>query len=568
MPAHEGKDKKGTYIQWGSQKKYYYHDKKTKAAAWKKAAAQGAAIKRAGYKGNNMLQRIKANFTGNIRHDEMMGRKYLVAPMIMLVEGVHDGSGGPLFYPEEELAKTPQIWNHKPVIVYHPQAGGLGISACDPIILSNRQVGVIMNTKFEDGKLKAEAWMEEDRMNKVDERISGFIEKNVMMELSTGLFTDNESADEGAKWNEEAYDAIARNYRPDHLALLPDLKGACSIEDGAGFLRLNAKSDKMVINANTLSHGNIRSMLNSWAHSRSEHSWVETVYDKSFIYEEEDNGRFYQREYEVKDNVVMVNDMTAVEVVRVTEWRTKDGNKFVGNKKETVSKENNNDSDRKGQVMDEKKKVKIIDALIACNTNSWGKDDRETLEAMEDAVLEKMLEGTIAAEKAVENAAKKGAEEATKKLTVNQDDTGDKEGNDNKQSAGESTEDDKGNTSTEEEKKATENKKPQTMAEFLANAPKELQGPLNSMLATHKAIKAGLIKKITDNEKNKFTKEELEAKDLPELRKLVAILPSDEQQDAELGLNFAGQGDVDDITDNKEEPMVMPAVILQEKKKS
>ena len=38
-------------------------------------------------------------------------------------------------------------------------------------------------------------------------------------------------------WNGKAYVGIARNYRPDHLAILPDMKGACSIADGAGLCR-------------------------------------------------------------------------------------------------------------------------------------------------------------------------------------------------------------------------------------------------------------------------------------------------------------------------------------------
>jgi hypothetical protein len=33
------------------------------------------------------------------------------------------------------------------------------------------------------------------------------------------------------------YVGIARNHRPDHLAILPDLKGSCSIADGAGLCR-------------------------------------------------------------------------------------------------------------------------------------------------------------------------------------------------------------------------------------------------------------------------------------------------------------------------------------------
>ena len=572
MPSIKGKDSKGSYYRWGSKgKKYHYEEgnEDSRKRAKKLADKQGAAAYASGYKGNNMLQSIKANFTGGVRYDEMEGKRFLVAPMIILAEGVHEGSGGALYYPKEEVTKIPEIWNMKPVVVYHPQANGSPVSACDPIILSNRKVGVMMNSRAGKVKIKinnkeqeidcikSEAWLEEDRMDKVDERISKSIEKNEMMEVSTGLFTDNESMD--GEWNGEAYSTIARNYRPDHLALLPDLRGACSIEDGAGFLRLNALPDKMVINANTLSHGNIHCMLNDWAQSKSDNVlWIETVYDTFFIYTDENVGKHYQREYSVKDNLVSVNDMTATEVIRVTEWRTKDGNKFVGNKekattsesKETVSIENKNEmsSNRKEQIM---KKQEMVDAIIACNTNSWGKDDSETLMAMDEVALQKLTEGDSAAKSAVENAAKKGADDATAKLTVNKEE--------GKETVAETK------VTVAPEVKVVENKKPQTAEEYIKEAPAEIQNVMNGMLCNYKAAKANTIKRIIDNEKNIFSQEELERKELPELTKLSALLPGKEE--AVTVLNFDGQGDVGDITNNKEEPLIMPGVVNATPKK-
>jgi len=198
----------------------------------------------------NTFQSLAANRTGLIRNDTMEGRNYIVTPMIMLLEGVHQGSGGPLYYPPEELSKTPVVWNHKPVVVYHPQVNGVGVSACMPDILTSRKIGVIMNTVFEDGKLKAEAWIDLDRAKAVDDRIVSAIENKAVMELSTGLFTDNENVE--GEWRGEKYIAIARNYRPDHLALLPDIKGACSIEDGAGFLRLNSQKNCIIIDVDKI----------------------------------------------------------------------------------------------------------------------------------------------------------------------------------------------------------------------------------------------------------------------------------------------------------------------------
>lgn len=177
------------------------------------------------------FQKVVANIGGSVRHDRMGGRDYLVAPMVMLTEGVHAGTNGPLFYPQEELKKFPEVWNHKPVVVYHPIANGTAMSACQPDVLSTRGIGIVMNAHW-DGRLKAEAWIEETRVAQVDKRVLETLQQGTVMEVSTGLYTENEVAP--GEWNGEKYTEIARNHRPDHLALLPDEKGACSVADGAG----------------------------------------------------------------------------------------------------------------------------------------------------------------------------------------------------------------------------------------------------------------------------------------------------------------------------------------------
>ena len=485
------------------------------------------------------LQIITANFMGAVRYDQMEGRKYLVAPMVILTEGVHEGNGGPLFYPEDELKKTPQVWNYKPIIVYHPAKNGEGISACDPVILSNRKIGVMMNAHVGDVKIKingkkttvlgvkVEAWLEEDRMKQVDERIAATIEKNEMMELSTGLFTDNEKV--AGDWNGEKYEGIARNYRPDHLALLPDLTGACSIEDGAGFLRLNAIPGKIHVTENVMSHGNIRSLLNSWLQDKDGNSevydtYVEAVYDDFFIYLE--GGKYYKYDYSLTNNEITIVG-SVEEVVRVTEFRTKNGD-FVGNDNDT------NINKRKEETMDKKK---TIDALIASNGNSWGEDDRKTLTELDDKVLEKMQASEkMAAEKAVENAVEKlRAEKKTKAGAA---------------VAKKETQNVTINTDT----------KPQTVEEYVAAAPKAIASPLRNMITSYEAIKVALVKCLTDNEKCQFTVEQLNAKEVDELRRLVA-LTSTGKSETPNELDFSGQGIEPTENVEKIEPLVMPMIM-------
>ena len=114
-----------------------------------------------------------------VKMAELEGRKHYVVPMVMLVEGVHRGSQGPLYYPEEELSKATDAWNHKPVIVYHPKDDK---TACRPSVLNSQKVGIILNTKWENGKLRAEAWLDKARVDQVDNRIA----KHLPMWLTAG----------------------------------------------------------------------------------------------------------------------------------------------------------------------------------------------------------------------------------------------------------------------------------------------------------------------------------------------------------------------------------------------
>ena len=185
----------------------------------------------------DMLEHVTFNLANApIRHETLDGRDYIVAPAAMMTEGVMDGSQGPLLYPKDEITKSTAAWNMKPVVVYHPIINGDGVSACNKEIIETQQVGFLMNTVFND-KLRTEAWIETDKAKKVDSRVVDALEQNKPMEVSTGLFTENEVA--AGEFNGVSYTAVARDHQPDHLALLPDKVGAYSIKDGGGLLQLN-----------------------------------------------------------------------------------------------------------------------------------------------------------------------------------------------------------------------------------------------------------------------------------------------------------------------------------------
>lgn len=182
----------------------------------------------------NSLQQLTANLElGKVRRTTLRGRSYLVAPVTMLVPGVLAGSNGAVYYSQNETAKNPMSWDFMPITVPHPMKDGKPVSARDPVILNEIQVGFVLNSSFQN-KLKAEAWFDEEHTKQVDVRVYNKLNKGEPLETSTGLFLDLKPLVGNHDGREYAYEAY--NFRPDHLAVLPDAIGACSIKDGCGVL--------------------------------------------------------------------------------------------------------------------------------------------------------------------------------------------------------------------------------------------------------------------------------------------------------------------------------------------
>ena len=364
MPKRYGHDGKGSYVRWGkSGAKYYYTpgNASSKKAAEKKADKQAAAAYAHGYKENAMRQHyqiIVRNLKPVVRNDTMQGRDWVVVPMVIMVEGVLNGNCGALYYSAEEMKKVPAIWNHKPVVVYHPE--NFAGTACVKEELEVRGIGMMMNTRFKDGKLLSEAWLDPTRIDIVDPRVGEAIKNQIILELSTGLYTD--VVEQEGVWNGKDYVGIAVNFRPDHLAVLPDQTGASSVNDGAGFLRLNAACVE-----NELTHSDVRDQLQKLVTaSVGSDAWVEDVYEDRFVYGTD--GRTYEQRYsDTNDKLALTG--VPVEVIRKITYE--------------------NVTNVKG--IDMRKKKELVDALITHKGTQFGEDDREALMALNEEVLEKAI---------------------------------------------------------------------------------------------------------------------------------------------------------------------------------
>lgn len=506
-----------------------------------------------------------------VRKETLNGRTYTVVPVVMLKEGVLNGSRGPLFYPAEEIQKTPEIWNHKPIVVYHPPEDKG--SACQADILANQQIGMIMNTRWvnKTKELKAEAWVEESLAKKVDNRVWTAIEKKTMMEQSTGLFTDNEMTE--GEFEGEAYVAIARNYRADHLAVLPDVKGAFSMERGGGFIRNEANflypdmpdEDKeevrnVIINLLAKKEGNALKLLvaNEMAHEEMRcqlakalegkypppagdqagysYPYIEAVYDDKLVFHL--GGKIFALGYS-KNNAGVKLDGTPREVVRFAEYRTKSGASLNA----ATSSTNNHAKEK--NIMD---KTKIVDDLIANHGHS--EESRSMLMGLEDNAL-----------KAIHNAAtvtanklKSAAPQNTKSDDDEEEDAAPKKKK-------------KGMAKNQAADDADEEEAPETVPALNADQ----QAALAYGQRRLKEDKARLVKTITANAANKFTVEVLNTMSIDHLESIASLAsatPTVDPTKEVVANRFDGMAPVAILTSNEksQEALVMPSMWDDKKK--
>lgn len=171
------------------------------------------------------------------------GREYYVAPLTLIVPGVLNGSQGALYYPPEEIARNVSDWNGMPLVLGHPTRMGYNVSFgdLDDKERSKTILGEVRNAHTNPhGSLKAQGWFDIENVRRISPQILNSLENHRPIELSTGLFTDNKEAPKGSVFNgrngPREYEYTAHNYRPDHLAILPNQVGACSVNDGCGVL--------------------------------------------------------------------------------------------------------------------------------------------------------------------------------------------------------------------------------------------------------------------------------------------------------------------------------------------
>ena len=307
------------------------------------------------------------------------GKKHLVIPVTMMVEGVHYGSHGPLLHSISELGKFPEAWNGIPVVINHPEIDGMNVSANDPDIIDGQTVGRVYNTHVKNTKLVAEAWLDMEKLNNLSPEILIAINGGELLEVSLGMFTDDERIE--GDWNGETYEAIAKNHRPDHLALLPCSVGACSLEDGCG---LGVNNEKGGIMKKVEKSPDVFEEVDLKINETANNTWEMVTGDKVIA----EGSGFIRTKLNINNKEKEVTKM-AENVVKCTPCVEKKVNELIANSQGKFTED-----DREWLVsLDENRLDKLTPTVIekekVIEVNVLSEDDKKALAAYKQQLKEK-----------------------------------------------------------------------------------------------------------------------------------------------------------------------------------
>lgn len=330
------------------------------------------------------------------RTEILQGKEFLVVPVVMMVEGVHNGSAGPILHRASDFCRFPGAWNDTPVVIYHPMVDDTPVSARSPELIDAVVVGRTYNCFCEDKKLKGELWFDVIKTNEVDSNLIPAVQCCSPIDVSIGVYTDDRI--ESGIWGRgEEYKAIALNHRPDHLAVLPGEQGACSWEDGCG-IRINKEGKEMeekeltILKENNITRLNIlqsgykelinkvQSQLDQLDNGNQVH-YLEEIYGDYFIYRKDmpDSIKYFRRDYSINENNEVEFGENLTEVKREVSF---------------VSMINSKRRIRRDTPMANKDKPcckEKVQMLIESDLGVYTESDREWLEKLEEPVIDRMV---------------------------------------------------------------------------------------------------------------------------------------------------------------------------------
>ena len=315
----------------------------------------------------------------------LKNQKYNVFPAVIAKEMVMNK----ILYLGDELEKSVPFWNGKSIPIMHPEA-----SVNTPENFNNRVIGICYNTQYKNKKLTCDMWINEKYTKDLGwDAINKYLAAGGTLEVSTGLqgYLEEVANNEETLAKQEFGDfkGILRDFKPDHVAIITESVGACSVEDGGGCgesiqknhykLEKNqknglqkfmeklglepgavAKNNKIAnyfynkIIFNELSQDNLRSRLSKLlrANNDSLEFYISDIFENAtppyFVFYEYKLEKFLKKEYNLSDSDEITFNSNEIEVLprivydevvsETTEISIKENKKMPQLNKEAVKK--------------------------------------------------------------------------------------------------------------------------------------------------------------------------------------------------------------------------------------
>ena len=292
-------------------------------------------------------KRVHIRSTVNASRVSKAGGRYTIRDACGVVDDIVMNG---LLYPGDECAAGAASLADKPAPVGHPKnADGKFISATSPEGMLNNYAGAwTRNARHEGGRTLVDIVIDEAQAKakpdgaKVIERLDAAIAGTNAepIHVSTGLLLEVEAANGESRGKK--YQGIARKLQYDHLAILPNERGAGTPEDGVGlFLNaagaeepvdevalelvaedrrsrgLGAWLNRLIFRRNAaseLSFDQIRDGLwRALQASVGDGAWVREIFDRYAIWTDRE-GRYWKQDYSLSSDGSVAFSGTAEEV--------------------------------------------------------------------------------------------------------------------------------------------------------------------------------------------------------------------------------------------------------------
>lgn len=182
---------------------------------------------------NSGLKPARINITTlvnkkNIRKETRNGREVIIVPSATLPDNIVMND---IMYPADEIAKSYHTLDRTPAPLGHPMVNGQFVSALDPEGLNAGWIGAWNeNVRREGGRVFLDKVIDVARANESEggRRVLEAINKGEPIHTSTGLLAHLEPI------KKANYKYVARDIDFDHDAILLDVAGAATPDDGVG----------------------------------------------------------------------------------------------------------------------------------------------------------------------------------------------------------------------------------------------------------------------------------------------------------------------------------------------